>query len=227
MAEPQRPGWYPAPDGSATEQWWNGASWSDSKRGVGGAALPGLPAYRAAPPSSRTGFGSAATAATEPAAVPDPPITGRRPLRQPVELDADHRPRDGPPRHLHLPAARHRRHLARCHGAAPPHDRRHAAHPRDRRHRDAASSRSCGVLFSSSSSSSASPRASRAPDAPARALRVPDRSPGCAARTRSVSCATVNAATSAREISSRTPVLRPTPPRSGPLVSTPAGARGS
>ena len=55
MAEPQRPGWYPAPDGSATEQWWNGASWSDSKRGVGGAALPGLPAYRAAPPSSMPG----------------------------------------------------------------------------------------------------------------------------------------------------------------------------
>ena len=55
MTEPQRPGWYPAPDGSATEQWWNGASWSDSKRGVGGAALPGLPAYRAAPPSSTPG----------------------------------------------------------------------------------------------------------------------------------------------------------------------------
>ena len=55
MAEPQRPGWYPAPDGSATEQWWNGASWSDSKRGVGGAALPGLPAYRAAPPSVAPG----------------------------------------------------------------------------------------------------------------------------------------------------------------------------
>ena len=55
MAEPQRPGWYPAPDGSASEQWWNGASWSDSKRGVGGAALPGLPAYRATPPASAYG----------------------------------------------------------------------------------------------------------------------------------------------------------------------------
>ena len=55
MAEPQRPGWYPAPDGSATEQWWNGASWSDTKRGLGGAALPGLPAYRAAPPSAAPG----------------------------------------------------------------------------------------------------------------------------------------------------------------------------
>ena len=55
MATPQRPGWYPAPDGSATEQWWNGASWSDAKRGVGGAAMPGLPAYHAAPPSTTPG----------------------------------------------------------------------------------------------------------------------------------------------------------------------------
>ncbi len=55
MATPQRPGWYPAPDGSATEQWWNGASWSDTKRGVGGAAMPGLPAYRAAPPPGAYG----------------------------------------------------------------------------------------------------------------------------------------------------------------------------
>jgi hypothetical protein len=55
MAEPQRPGWYPAPDGSATEQWWNGASWSDTKRGAGGAAMPGLPAYRATPPASPYG----------------------------------------------------------------------------------------------------------------------------------------------------------------------------
>ena len=50
MTTPVRPGWYPAPDGSGTEQWWNGASWSDSKRGIGGAALPGLPGYQAAPP---------------------------------------------------------------------------------------------------------------------------------------------------------------------------------
>ena len=55
MATPQRPGWYTAPDGSATEQWWNGAAWSDTKRGVGGAAMPGLPAYRAAPPSMAPG----------------------------------------------------------------------------------------------------------------------------------------------------------------------------
>ncbi len=50
MTTPVRPGWYPAPDGTATEQWWNGAAWSDSKRGVGGAAMPGLPGYQPAPP---------------------------------------------------------------------------------------------------------------------------------------------------------------------------------
>src|SRR4051812_43516747 len=54
MTTPQRPGWYPAPDGTGTEQWWNGATWSDSKRGIGGAALPGLPNYQAAPPSGAT-----------------------------------------------------------------------------------------------------------------------------------------------------------------------------
>jgi hypothetical protein len=52
MTTPQRPGWYPAPDGTGTEQWWNGAAWSDAKRGIGGAALPGLPNYQAAPPAA-------------------------------------------------------------------------------------------------------------------------------------------------------------------------------
>jgi hypothetical protein len=51
MSTPQRPGWYPAPDGSGTEQWWNGAAWSDTKRGIGGSALPGLPNYRPTPPA--------------------------------------------------------------------------------------------------------------------------------------------------------------------------------
>lgn len=52
MSTPQRPGWYPAPDGSGTEQWWNGAAWSDARRGPGGSAMPGLPGYQAAPPST-------------------------------------------------------------------------------------------------------------------------------------------------------------------------------
>lgn len=29
----QRPGWYPDPDGVPGERWWNGAGWSDSRRG--------------------------------------------------------------------------------------------------------------------------------------------------------------------------------------------------
>jgi hypothetical protein len=34
----KRAGWYPDPDGGAGERWWNGASWSDSRRGVPAAA---------------------------------------------------------------------------------------------------------------------------------------------------------------------------------------------
>ena len=33
MAEKYRsPGWYPAPDGTPGERWWNGSGWSDSRR---------------------------------------------------------------------------------------------------------------------------------------------------------------------------------------------------
>jgi hypothetical protein len=28
-----RPGWYPDPDGTPGERWWNGSGWSDSRRG--------------------------------------------------------------------------------------------------------------------------------------------------------------------------------------------------
>ena len=31
MATPERPGWYPAPNGGG-EQWWNGVAWSESRR---------------------------------------------------------------------------------------------------------------------------------------------------------------------------------------------------
>lgn len=48
MAEQRGPGWYPAPDGNG-EQWWNGAGWSESRRGADGTP-PGLPGYQAAPP---------------------------------------------------------------------------------------------------------------------------------------------------------------------------------
>ncbi|MBN9240763.1 MAG: hypothetical protein BGO97_13705 [Micrococcales bacterium 70-64] len=41
-----RPGWYPDPQGSG-ERWWNGASWSDTRRGA--AAAPPPPAARPDP----------------------------------------------------------------------------------------------------------------------------------------------------------------------------------
>jgi len=48
--EYMRPGWYPDPDGVAGERWWNGTSWSDTKRGgaAPAAASPTVPVY--APP---------------------------------------------------------------------------------------------------------------------------------------------------------------------------------
>jgi uncharacterized protein DUF2510 len=79
MTTPQRPGWYPAPDGTATEQWWNGAAWSDSKRGLGGAALPGLPGYQAAPPAG----GMPAVPRPDPY-TPQPPPTGSPVMLQPL-----------------------------------------------------------------------------------------------------------------------------------------------
>ena len=43
MAEEyKRPGWYPAP-GEQGERWWNGASWSDSRRGQPASAPAPLP----------------------------------------------------------------------------------------------------------------------------------------------------------------------------------------
>lgn len=41
-----RPGWYPDPQGQG-ERWWNGASWSDTRRG--GATAPPPPAARPDP----------------------------------------------------------------------------------------------------------------------------------------------------------------------------------
>lgn len=39
MTTPQRAGWYPAPDRNG-EQWWNGASWSESRRGAATETAP-------------------------------------------------------------------------------------------------------------------------------------------------------------------------------------------
>lgn len=53
MAETfQRPGWYPDPEGAPGERWWNGTSWSDSRRGgitPTATAAPMAPIQTAAP----------------------------------------------------------------------------------------------------------------------------------------------------------------------------------
>lgn len=45
MAEQYKsPGWYPDPDGKPGDRWWNGAGWSDSRRGAGAATAVAPPA---------------------------------------------------------------------------------------------------------------------------------------------------------------------------------------
>lgn len=46
-------GWYPDPDGGAGQRWWNGAGWSDSRRGGAGAAAstPYAPEGTVPPPA--------------------------------------------------------------------------------------------------------------------------------------------------------------------------------
>lgn len=49
MAEQYKsPGWYPDPGGAPGERWWNGAGWSDTRRGGAGAPVP-LPPVSTAP----------------------------------------------------------------------------------------------------------------------------------------------------------------------------------
>lgn len=84
MAETfQRPGWYPDPEGKPGERWWNGTSWSDSRRGgVQPTAQPTAAAVPVAPIPPVTIQPAAPTApppvysATNPApARPDPYAT--------------------------------------------------------------------------------------------------------------------------------------------------------
>jgi len=55
--ETRSAGWYPDPDSAAGERWWNGAGWSDSRRGGAGAAQstpygPGSTSAVPLPPSA-------------------------------------------------------------------------------------------------------------------------------------------------------------------------------
>jgi len=52
MAEEfKRPGWYPSPDSTLGERWWNGASWSDSRRGAPAAPTSAAAVYSAGSPA--------------------------------------------------------------------------------------------------------------------------------------------------------------------------------
>jgi hypothetical protein len=75
--ETRSAGWYPDPDSAAGERWWNGAGWSDSRRGGAGAA-------------ASTPYGPAATPV-----VPVPPaagITNAAPVIYSAENPAPQRP---------------------------------------------------------------------------------------------------------------------------------------
>lgn len=61
MAEQYKsPGWYPDPEGKPGERWWNGAGWSDTRRGGAPAApqplatVPAPPAVQRPDPYART-----------------------------------------------------------------------------------------------------------------------------------------------------------------------------
>jgi len=98
MATPERPGWYPAPSGGG-EQWWNGVSWSESRRDGSVArqaqshsaparsSSPAAPAQNAAavsnitPPTYRAPVVPAASTRPNPYAAPvaPPPYRGPAP----------------------------------------------------------------------------------------------------------------------------------------------------
>jgi hypothetical protein len=83
MAEDyRRPGWYPDPQGAPGERWWNGAGWSDSRRG-GASSAASAPAYHSAvgPVLQRPDpYAPSPTLATSTS--PAPPRTGSAALRQ-------------------------------------------------------------------------------------------------------------------------------------------------
>jgi hypothetical protein len=76
MADDRSPGWYTAPDGNG-QQWWNGVSWSDARRGgVTGAApvlaQPIVPQQRDARPDPYATPNTHTLVQTGPVAAPNP-----------------------------------------------------------------------------------------------------------------------------------------------------------
>lgn len=72
MSTPQRPGWYPAPDGSPGEQWWNGAGWSESRRGAAAAPTQAPTATPAVSPHRPDPYALAHRGVTPPGQLPLP-----------------------------------------------------------------------------------------------------------------------------------------------------------
>lgn len=66
------PGWYPDPDRGPGERWWNGVSWSDSRRGANGVATSASTNISAPAPITRVVYSAANPAPQSPAEVGRP-----------------------------------------------------------------------------------------------------------------------------------------------------------
>lgn len=63
------PGWYPDPDRGPGERWWNGVSWSDSRRGANGATTSAVTNITAQAPIQRVVYSATNPAPQSPAQV--------------------------------------------------------------------------------------------------------------------------------------------------------------
>lgn len=61
------PGWYPDPDRGPGERWWNGVSWSDSRRGANGLTTSAVSNISAQVPIDRVVYSAANPAPQSPA----------------------------------------------------------------------------------------------------------------------------------------------------------------
>lgn len=64
---PRSPGWYPDPDRSGGERWWNGVSWSDGRRGSDGATTASSTNISAQAPIERVIYSASNPAPQSPA----------------------------------------------------------------------------------------------------------------------------------------------------------------